>query len=50
MLRAYDTAPNNDVRLSWGTQMPKSDKKENIRELEGNAVWMKHLMSWPYKS
>ena len=38
MLRAYYIAPNSDVRLSWGTQMPKSDKKENIRQLEGNSL------------
>ena len=44
MLRAYDIAPNSYVKLSWGTQMPKLDKKENIAQLEGNTVWMKHLM------
>jgi hypothetical protein len=33
MPRAYDMAPNNDVILSWGTQRPKSDKKENITQL-----------------
>jgi len=33
MLRAYDMAPNNDIILSWGTQRPKSDKKENITQL-----------------
>jgi len=44
VLRAYDIAPNSYVKLSWGTQMPKLDKKENIAQLEGNTVWMKHLM------
>ena len=38
MLRAYDIAPNSDVKLSWGTQMPKLDKKENITQLEGNSL------------
>jgi hypothetical protein len=25
-------------KLSWGTQMPKSDKKENITQLKGNSL------------
>lgn len=33
MFRAYDKAPNSDVRLFWGTQIPKLDKKENITQL-----------------
>ena len=35
MLRAYDIAPNSDIKLSWGGgQMPKLDKKDNITQRE----------------
>ena len=31
-------------KSSWGAQMPKSDKKENITQLQSNTVCKTHLV------